>query len=143
MHAVVGLSQLRRLGEFIEARRKVASVYDRVLYGSDAVAPLLAGPESFGNYYKYVAFLRRPLDRDALKTLLRERYGVQLAREGYELPCHHQPVFAGLADRPLPDAERACASHVCLPMSPRMTTEEAEYVATSLQDAVQHLTRGA
>jgi dTDP-4-amino-4,6-dideoxygalactose transaminase len=136
LHAVVGLSQLRRLPEFIDARRKIAAVYDRALGGSEALAPLVPPAGSMSNYYKYVVFLRRPIDRAELKKRLRETHGVPLTGEVYELPCHKQPVFEALAPMPLPDAERACASHICLPMSPRMTAEEAEFVASTLRETV-------
>jgi dTDP-4-amino-4,6-dideoxygalactose transaminase len=139
LHAVVGRSQLRRLPEFIEARQKVAAVYDRGLADCEALAPLIPPAGSSSNYYKYVAFLRRPVDRAELKRLLRERDGVPLTGEVYELPCHRQPVFASLSGGPLPDAEAACASHVCLPISPRMTTEEAEYVVAALREATSIL----
>jgi dTDP-4-amino-4,6-dideoxygalactose transaminase len=141
LHAIVGLSQLRRLPEFIEARGQVAAVYDRRLAGS-GVEPLIPGSGSSSNYYKYVAFLRREVDRSALKSLLRERWAVPLTGEVYELPCHKQPIFESLAPEPLPDSERACATHVCLPISPRMTVDEAEYVAASVREAVDALARG-
>lgn len=143
LHAVVGLSQLRRLGEFIDARRKIAAVYDHALGNSGPLVPLRPPERAYTNYYKYVAFLRAPIDRAALKRVLRERYGVPLTGEVYELPCHKQPVFEALATASFPDAEVACASHVCLPISPRMTTEEAEYVVTSVRTAVQDLSRGS
>lgn len=139
LHAVVGVSQLRRLPEFIEARRRVAQAYDHALGRSGWFAPQAEPPESRSNYYKYVAFLRRPIDRSALKLALRARFGFGLAGEVYELPCHRQPVFEQYSDRRLPDAERACASHICLPMSARMTGEEAEAVAAALESAVTEL----
>lgn len=142
LHAVVGLSQLRRLGQFVEARRAVAAVYDDVLDGSAAIAPLRPPAGTYANYYKYVALLEPPIDRAALKKLLRERYEIPLTGEVYELPCHRQPVFEPLGTPPLPDAERACASHICLPMSPRMTVDEARYAATSVREAVEAMSEG-
>ena len=139
MHAILGLSQLRRLTGFIEARRKIAQIYDQALAGSEALVPLVEPPGSYSNYYKYVVFLRRSVDRAELKKLLRERYGVPLTGEVYELPCHKQPVFESLSSGSFPEAEAACASHICLPVSPRMTTEEAEYVVTSLHEAFRNM----
>jgi perosamine synthetase len=137
LHAVLGKSQLGRLPEFIDARRKIAAVYDAGLVEHPRIAPMLEPAAGVGNYYKYVAFLREPIDRAALKTKLRERYGVPLTGEVYELPCHAQPVFAPFVSGRFLDAERACASHICLPMSPRMTADEAEYVVASLKAALE------
>lgn len=141
VHAVVGLSQLRRLAEFVDARRKIAAIYDRALSGS-RIVPLAPPSGAYANYYKYVAFLDETVDRPALKKRLREEDGVPLTGEVYELPCHKQPVFEALASEPLPQAEAACASHVCLPISPRMTVEEAEYVAASVLNTVHGMTGG-
>lgn len=143
LHAIVGLTQLRRLGEFIDARQKIAAIYDRGLADSETLAPLTPPAGSYANYYKYVVFLRTPVNRAALKKLLRERYGVPLTGEVYELPCHKQPVFEPLTSVPLPDAEAACSSHICLPISPRMTEDEAEYVVASLRDALVLLNKEA
>lgn len=137
VHAILGLSQLRRLPEFIQARRNIARIYDRALASIEALDPLLVPSGSESNYYKYVAFLRRPIARAELKARLRERYGVPLTGEVYELPCHKQPIFESWAPGTLPDAEVACASHICLPITPRMTAEEAEYVVASLRKVVQ------
>ena len=136
LHAVLGRSQLARLPEFITARRKIAAVYDAGLVGHPRLAPLAEPPGSMGNYYKYVVLLQEGIDRVALKTTLRERHGIGLTGEVYELPCHAQPVFAPLVRGEFPGADRACASHICLPMSPRMTTDEADYVVTALRAAV-------
>jgi perosamine synthetase len=141
LHAVVGRSQLRRLLEFIAARQKIAAVYDSGLADSTLVTPLIPPVGASANYYKYVVFLRASINRAELKILMREKYGVPLAGEVYELPCHKQPVFESLRVEALPDAEAACASHVCLPVSPRMTMEEAEYVVGALREATSMLAR--
>lgn len=139
LHAIVGVSQLRRLPEFIEARRRVAQAYDRALARSEWFAPQAEPAQSRSNYYKYVVFPRQDIDRSALKVALREHFGFGLAGEVYELPCHRQPIFEQYSDRPLPEAERVCASHICLPMSARMTLADAEAVAGALESAVSEL----
>ncbi len=139
LHAIVGASQLRRLPEFIEARRRVAQAYDKALAKSSWFEPLVEPVGARSNYYKYVVLLRQPTDRAALKRDVRERFGVGLAGEVYELPCHRQPIFEGVSDRPLSGAEGACASHVCLPISARMTPEDAAYVAESMESAMEQL----
>jgi dTDP-4-amino-4,6-dideoxygalactose transaminase len=70
---------------------------------------------------------------------MRQECGVGLSGEVYELPLHAQPVFAPWVDRPLPGAERLCASHICLPVSAVMTDEQAAHVVTSLGSALDRL----
>ena len=70
---------------------------------------------------------------------MRQEFGVGLSGEVYELPLHAQPVFAPWVDRPLPGAEKLCASHICLPVSAVMTDEQAAHVVASLGSALDRL----
>ncbi len=134
-HAVIGRYQLKRLLEFIAARQRIASIYDRGLASIGVTAlPMPAGVSS--NYYKYIAMPPVGVDRVALKKRLREGFDVGLSGEVYEAPCHLQPVFGPLAAGMLPVAEELCARHICLPVSAVMTDEDAAYVVDSLGKAL-------
>jgi len=135
IHAVIGLYQFRRLEEFIAQRRKIARFYDKALEDLDGVNPLEIPPESESNYYKYVAFLDNGIDRESLKKELKEKHAVSLGGEVYEMPCHLQPVFAGLDNEggDFPVAEDLCQRMICLPISAVMTEQEANYVVDALR----------
>ncbi|MDW8366689.1 MAG: DegT/DnrJ/EryC1/StrS family aminotransferase [Abditibacteriales bacterium] len=160
-HAIIGLSQLKRLDEFIAARRAIARFYDERLRDLPGVTPLPIPVNCRSNYYKYICLLAPHINRAALKQTLRERYGVGLSGEVYELPCHQQPVFQQLCGlpppllgkeggsrhsppyqggagggSPFPVAEDICRRHICLPISARMTVKEAAYVVDALLEAV-------
>ena len=134
-HAVIGRTQLRRLPEFIVARRRVAAIYDRML-PSIGVTPLAEPVGVVSNYYKYIAMPSAGVDRVALKKHLRATYDVGLSGEVYEAPCHLQPVFGPLAAGTLLVAEELCARHICMPVSAVMTDEDAEYTVESLGKAL-------
>lgn len=138
LHAALGVVHLRRLEEFVARRRAVAAIYDQVLASTTGVAPLAANARSSSNYYKYPVLLEAGIDREQLRSRLRER-GISLSGEVYAEPLHRQPVFADLADRPLPVAEEVCAHHVCLPVHSDMTDDEAGYVAEQFRQALAHL----
>jgi perosamine synthetase len=138
-HAIIGLAQLRRLDEFIERRNAVAAIYDEGLKGLGPAVTAVRPPDgSRCNYYKYSVLLNG-IDRTALKKLMREEFGVGLSGEVYDTPCHLQPVFSAFADRPLPKAEDLCARHICLPVSAKMTEEDARYVLKSLEATLSRL----
>ncbi|MGH2599967.1 MAG: DegT/DnrJ/EryC1/StrS family aminotransferase [Dehalococcoidia bacterium] len=139
-HAVIALSQFRRLDEFIAHRQRIAGLYNAALSTDVPVTPLIVREGARCNYYKYVAFLPDGVDRTALKHLLREEYEVSLSGEVYDTPLHQQPVFAPWANGPLPGAERICDRHVCLPVSAVITGEQAEYVVDALRAALQRAT---
>jgi dTDP-4-amino-4,6-dideoxygalactose transaminase len=136
-HAIIGLAQFRRLDEFIERRAAIAAVYDAGLAELGPVVSAVHPPGgSRCNYYKYIVLLG-DADRAELKRVLREEREVGLSGEVYETPCHLQPVFAGIATEPLPQAEDLCARHICLPISVLMTEDDARYVIDALQFALQ------
>ncbi|MFX0094782.1 MAG: DegT/DnrJ/EryC1/StrS family aminotransferase, partial [Candidatus Hodarchaeota archaeon] len=75
------------------------------------------------------------VDRKELKTKLREKYDVSLSGEVYETPCHQQPIFRDLpgSQGEFPIATKFCVRHICLPIFPTMTEEQALYVVNSLK----------
>jgi len=135
-HAIIGQAQLNRLDEFIEARNRIARIYDDGLRYIQGITSLGLPSACHSNYYKYIALLDASLDRIALKKLLREEYGVGLSGEVYETPCHVQPIFEeyGSSDE-FPIAIDICRRHVCLPVYVTMTEEDARYVLASLKEA--------
>jgi dTDP-4-amino-4,6-dideoxygalactose transaminase len=138
IHAAVALIHLRRLDEFIAARRAVARQYDEALADVDGITPLRPPQGCGSNYYKYVALLDPRLDRAAVKQATRER-GVSLSGEVYARALHTEPVFADLPGDSLPVAEDVCARQICLPVHSDMTAVEVEQVINALREAVASL----
>jgi perosamine synthetase len=128
--AAMGLSQLKSLPEFLDARRRVAAIYDEALLASELFVPLIPGDKSAPAYWRYVATPSLKIDRQ----LLRER----LAKDGitvdwaYDPPLHLQPVFREMFDtKPgqLPKSEEILSRHICLPVHARMRDVDAQFVA--------------
>jgi dTDP-4-amino-4,6-dideoxygalactose transaminase len=139
IHAVIGLFQLNRLEEFIEKRRKIAEVYNRELKKID-VEILKVPSRARSNYYKYIAFLDEGIERGEVKKALKERFNIGLSGEVYELPCHLQPIFKNafrFSGGEFPVAEDLCTRHICLPIYPTMTKEEAKYVVDCLGEVIR------
>jgi dTDP-4-amino-4,6-dideoxygalactose transaminase len=139
LHAAVGLVQLRRLDEFIAARRRVANLYDEGLSDLPGMMPLRPPPGCDTNYYKYLALLDHAVDRGPLKQQLRDEFGVSLSGEVYAVPLHRQPVFEPWAHGALPVAEDVCARHICLPIHSDMDADEAGYVIGSIRAVMQRI----
>lgn len=139
LHAAVGLSQLKRLDEFIRDRRGVAALYSRELKSVEGIDLISVPGGADPNYYKYVLLLKGISERAEIKKRMREKHEVSLSGEVYELPCHKQPVFADLpsAMKEYPRAEDLCARHICLPVYPRMTEEETMHVIESMKEVMR------
>jgi dTDP-4-amino-4,6-dideoxygalactose transaminase len=142
LHAVTGLTHLRRLAGFISRRREVAACYDKALGGLDGLRPLAEPPQCRSNIYKYIVLLPAGTDRAAFKRHMASRHQVRPAGEVYDLPLHAQPVLADFAGPPLPVSEEMCARHICLPVHSDMTDGEVDQVVTAVTGAYRALAGG-
>lgn len=139
--AAIGLTQLRRLPEIIEKRNKIAEYYDKELEKISGIAPLKTPPNILNNYYKYVAFLERDIEREKLKEKLRTK-GVRCSGEVYWPPLHLEPIYKhilGTKEGDLPQAEDACKRMICLPLYAQMTIEEEQYVIEKLRETLSEM----
>ena len=136
VHAAIGIVQLRRLDEFIARRRQIASVFDERIRQSELLRLPAAQSLTESNFYKFVAYLPDGVDRKALKQQMRERFDVGLSGEVYELPLHKQPVFESVAKGEFPGADVVCGRQICLPVTARMTVDDANYVVDSLEQVL-------
>jgi len=125
LNAIVGLTQLKRLDEFIEWREKIAKRYIQWMNDVPGVTCVL--PASRSSWYKCIVLLPEGVDRSAFKQRMKDR-GVSLSGEVYELPLHEQPVFKELVNSQFPIADEVCRRHVCLPLYHGMTEDEARFV---------------
>lgn len=138
-HALLGLQQMKRIESSLEERRRIAMMYDEKLGNLPKVKRLQIPPNIRSSYYKYIVFLDEHIERDELKTEMKDRYGIHLPGEVYSQPLHTQPVFRkhswAVANDPgdsFPQTEYVCEHHLCLPLYLGLTEKEIDYVVDSL-----------
>jgi perosamine synthetase len=136
LNAIVGLTQLKRLDDFIAWRDRIAGLYTEWLQEIPEIVPVL--PLDRSSWYKYIVLLPRRVNRSVLKEEMKER-GVQLSGEVYALPLHRQPIFQAIAEGEFPGAEEICSHHICLPLYYGMTQEEARFVIDTLKAALEEI----
>jgi len=135
LQAIVGLTQLARVPEFIAARERVARVYDRAFAGDPLVRPVAVPAGSCPNWYKYLLLTED--EGAAIAARLAPERAVALGGTVYDVPCHQQPVFARFARGPLPVAEHLCRHHLCPPIYPSLTEDEAWRAADAVLEAAR------
>ncbi len=139
--AAVGLTQLKRLSEFIKHRNMIAEYYYEKLSGMSGIKTLKVPKNIASNHYKYITFLSHEINRDKFKQKLREK-GVSCSGEVYWPPLHMQPIYKrllGVKEGDFPQSEDACRRMVCLPMYSQMTLDEAEYVVNRIEEVLSEL----
>ncbi|NJD31282.1 MAG: DegT/DnrJ/EryC1/StrS family aminotransferase [Gammaproteobacteria bacterium] len=123
-------AKLKYLGEWTEARRRVAGWYDQELASIDWVARPRVRPGSTHVYHLYVIQVD---DRDALRA--------HLTRQGIETGVHY-PValplmqayqYLGMSASDVPNAARNQDRILSLPIYPEMTAEMVHYVVAAIR----------
>ncbi|HKN35820.1 MAG TPA: DegT/DnrJ/EryC1/StrS family aminotransferase [Terriglobales bacterium] len=128
LQAAVLSVKLAHLEDWIDARRRIAAQYDRLLGGSSVIIPR----ELPGRQHSYHLYVVRVAGRDAVQKSLASA-GVSSGIH-YPIPLHLQPVMASLhyAKGDFPKAEASASTILSLPIFPELRTYEAEYVAEQL-----------
>jgi perosamine synthetase len=139
MNCALGCAQMRRIGEILERRERVARQCNELLRDvSDLVLPPLELPDTRISWFVYVVRLAEQFgreQRDAIARVLQER-GIGCGR--YFAPIHSQPAYADLpVRRPLPVTESVSARTLALPFFTRLDEERMRHVAETLREAIE------
>ena len=130
--ASVGLSHISELESFLMKRREIAKMYDENL--STKFEKLKVN--NLSGWYKYTVYLPKGIDRAEFKAKSKEK-GVGLPGGVYDLPLHLQPVLSELnLEGKLSVAEDVCSRHICLPIYPSLSVDDAKFVAKMLIEII-------
>ena len=140
VHAVIGLSQLKHLPEFVRERQDIARRYDKFLTSNQWVKPQQVRIGNTCSYYVYLIKLAEdsPLSRDAIAKGLADRgVGTSILYH----PAHRQPFYAKIMnqDSLCPVAEELGNRTLALPMYNGMTETEFSYITRQWQEAIAPL----
>lgn len=130
IQAALGLSQLKRLDENIAVRRQIAERYRK----NFTDLPLRMQAETEGTQSAYHLFIIQvePEKRKALFLHMREaEIGVNL----HYIPIHTQPFYQNMdfANGAFANSEHYYQRAISLPMFPRLSNEEQQYVCDTLK----------
>jgi dTDP-4-amino-4,6-dideoxygalactose transaminase len=141
LQAAILRVKMQYLPQWNRARRERAHLYDRLLAGAGLtktgsqsaapVIPLKTSPHAHHIYHQYVIRVR---ERDKLRNFLKE-HGVG-SEVYYPVPLHLQKCFAylGHAEGDLPEAERAAAEVLALPMFAELEEDEQRQVVETIAE---------
>jgi len=137
LQAALGLSQMRRLDEFVARRHTIADAYDRLLADLPVVAPWRHA-DSYSGLHLYVIRLKlAEIDkthRQVFEALHAAAIGVNL----HYIPVYRQPYYEGLGFKVgyCPEAEQYYAEAISLPMFPGLSEMQQDKVVESIRRAI-------
>ena len=134
LQAALGLSQLRKLDEFVARRRELAARYDQLLAYLPLTLPS-AQPEADSAWHLYVVRVQTERcnlsHRQVFEGLRSAGIGVNL----HYIPVHLQPYYRelGFAESDFPEAERYYAEAISLPLFPLLSEAQQDQVVEQLR----------
>jgi len=137
VQAALGLSQLNRLAPFVEARHRIAQMYDRALADLPVVTPF-QHPDTFSGYHLYVVRLRIDAIHRSHRQVFDALRGAGIGVNLHYIPVHLQPYYRALGFGPgqYPAAEAYYAEAITLPLYPALTDEAQAKVVDALAAAL-------
>ena len=150
IQCALGLSQLKKLGEFTRLRNEVAQVYDDLLSDCEFLSPLSTVSGVQHARHLYVVKWNEEacgISRDEAFKMLREcGIGVNVHYQPiYQQPFYRRKISREELDVPnCPEADEAYQSILSLPVFPGMTLREISFVVEKLHEvaASAELLRG-
>ena len=138
MSAVVGLTQVSRIDEFINKRNELATHYRKCIT-NPKVKLLEVSADTTMSWWQYIIVVDglNIESRVDLCVKLSEIYNIPTAN-AYWPACHEQPAFKQYVQgHKYPVADDLLHRHIALPMYVEMTLEQVEYVANAINELIK------
>jgi len=121
--------KLHHLESWTERRRRNGALYNELL----AELPIMIPHIEQHNFSIYNQYVIRTGDRDRLRSFLKDKgVGTEIY---YPLPLHMQKCYEHLGYRQgdFPEAEKAAADSLAIPIYPELTQEQQRYVVSQIR----------
>jgi len=133
--AALGVSQMKKLNEAIEMRRKNADYLTQKLSEIDGIVPPTSPDDYYHVYQMYTVRVEEGKEkRDALRQHLTEKgIGTKIYFEPVHLAHFYRKKF-GYKGGEFPTTEKLSEHVLALPMYPTLTREEMDYTLDSIKE---------
>lgn len=138
LQAALGLSQLRRLDEFVARRQALADRYNRALQDLPLIVPWQQ-PETYSAFHLYVIRLRLDQLRKSRRQVFEALRAKGILANVHYIPVHTQPYYQELDFREgmFPLAEHYYREAITLPLYPALCEQEQDEVIAAVREALQ------
>ncbi|MDQ7082430.1 MAG: UDP-4-amino-4,6-dideoxy-N-acetyl-beta-L-altrosamine transaminase [Aquificota bacterium] len=139
--AVLGISQLRKLPEFVRRRREIAELYGELLSGMNLIELPVEKPYALNSYHLFPIRVKEKAMRKELFDHLRSSgIGVQV----HYIPVYWHPFYRELGYKRgiCPIAEDFYSREISLPIYPKLSEGEIEFMVRTISDFGEHTDAG-
>lgn len=138
IQSALGLSQMRRLDEFVSSRQAYAKRYDELLRGLPLTTPAQS-PETYSSYHLYAVRLHLDSIRRTQREIFRALHQLGILVNLHYIPVYLQPYYRKLGFQPgtCPDAERYFKEAMSIPLYPGLGIEGQDRIIAALAQVLE------
>lgn len=137
LQGALGASQMSRLTSYVSQRHKLARRYDELLKDFPVITP---HQEDYGYsaYHLYVILLQLENIRVSHLEVFEALRAKEIIVNLHYIPVHTQPYYQNMGFQygDFPVAEEYYKKAISIPLFPKLTFEEQDYVVESLREAI-------
>lgn len=137
IHAALGLSQMRRLDEFVAKRHAIAKRYDELLVKLPVITPWQHSG-SYSGFHLYVIRLRQSEISKTQREVFEKLRAAGIGANLHYIPVYRQPYYETLGFKAghCPESERYYTEAISLPMYPGLSEVQQEHVVEVLRECL-------
>ncbi len=134
MQCALGISQLKKIEQFVERRHKIVSLYDELLKPLNSIIKTPKKMDycnpAWHLYAVQIDFKKAGVSRQELMSLLRDK---NIGTQVHYIPVHHQPYYKNrYGDIALSGADNYYERTLSLPLYPAMSNSDVQFIASEL-----------
>jgi len=131
IQSALGNSQLKKLDRFIEARRKIAKIYDKGFSSNEFIKTPKVSPNIKHAYHLYTLMIDFKKLRKTRNELMKQLEKFNIGTQVLYIPVHLQPYYSkkyGFKLGDFPVAEKYYDNCLSIPIFPDLKKSEINYV---------------
>lgn len=131
IHSALGVSQIKRLDDYVSKRHKIAEIYDLKL-NTDFIRKPFRDPNNYSSLHLYVI----RVDENKRKKLFNSLREVGIGVNVHYIPIHIQPYYQNLGFRygDFPTSETYYKQTISLPIYPSLQLNKVDFIIKNVNN---------